>query len=238
MNQDLDVRLSKRAQAELDWDPQIAARSIHVAVLDGTVELSGRISSYVGKWRAERALERVRGVRGVVNEIQVIPHVEPDDAELARLASARLAATGSPSIGRVSARSNAGWLALEGEVDWDFERRAAADAVRTLPGVRGITNAITIRPRHVRRRRGAPALSALIDQALRRDAMLDASRVAASVEGGHVTLRGAVETVAEAREAEQRAWAAPGVWSVDNLIRVEPQGRLEPEVRATPQVPS
>jgi osmotically-inducible protein OsmY len=110
--------------------------------------------------------------------------------------------------------------------------------VRTLPGVRGITNAITIRPRHVRRRRGAPALSALIDQAFRRDAMLDASRVAVSVEGGHVTLRGAVGTVAEAREAEQRVWAAPGVWSVDNLIRVEPQARLEPESGATPQARS
>lgn len=225
-----DLSLRKQAEAELAWDVRLATRSIRVTVNDGTVELTGRVRTYLAKWQAERAVERVRGVRAVANEIRVVPLVVLNDGELTAAASVCLAATRELTRHTITVAAYEGWLALEGQVEWDFQRRAVADAVRSVPGLRGVTNAITIRPRRVRGRAGSAVLGDRLAQALRRDALIDASRITVAIDGGHVTLAGSVAAVVEAREAEQRAWGAPGVWSVDNLLRVEPIKREGPRL--------
>ena len=238
MGREGDLGLREQAKAELAWDARIATRSIRVNVNDGTVELTGRVHSYLAKWQAERSVERVRGVRAIANEIQVVPRMVPPDAQLTAAASACLAATPQLPIGRITAVAHQGWLALEGQVDWDFQRRAVADAVRSVPGLRGVTNAITIQPRRIRRTAGAGILRDRLTQALRRDALLGASRITVAVQSGHVTLTGTVSAVAEAREAELVAWAAPGVWSVENRLRVDPIKREGPRLVLVPAIAS
>lgn len=212
-----DVLLSRKARAELAWDPRIPVRSIRVGASHGSVEISGHVGDYAAKWRAERALERVRGVRRVVNDIQVVPASSMSDETITRVANGRLAEAGFGN--RITAAARAGWLILEGQVRWECERRAAADVVRGIDGLCGLNNAITIDARH--RRQTAAGLKRDIEAALRRDAFCP-SDVSVCVSHGNVRLAGTVGTIAEAHEAEARAWAARGVRSVVSRLRVEP----------------
>ena len=116
---------------------------------------------------------------------------------------------------RVQVKVDNGWVTLRGEVSYEFERRAAERAVRDLPGVRGISDLITIKPRVEPR-----DIKSKIEETFRRQAALDANRISVQVNGGEVVLRGTVHSWAEREQAERAAWAAPGVTSVKNLLAV------------------
>ncbi|MDG6745595.1 BON domain-containing protein, partial [Staphylococcus aureus] len=110
-----------------------------------------------------------------------------------------------------------GWLTLEGHVEWNFQKEWAERAVRSISGVKGVTNLITVEPRV-----NPVDVKKKIEDALVRSAQVDAQRVEVIVDGGKVTLKGTVRSWAERQEAERSAWAAPGVTSVDNQIRILP----------------
>jgi osmotically-inducible protein OsmY len=211
-----DSELRRDVELELEWEPSVDERRIGVSVLDGIVTLTGEVRSYAEKWKAERTVERVAGVRGIVNEIEVRAETERSDIDMAKAAADALS-WNVMVPDRVKVRVERGWLSLTGEVNWDYQRRAAERAVRNLPGVRGITNLISVQPpvqpRDVKER---------IEETFKREALLDASRITVEVAGSEVTLRGRVRSWAERHEAEKAAWAAPGVSAVHNLISVEP----------------
>jgi len=215
-----DSEIKSDVEAELRWDPDIDASDIAVAVKDGVVALTGFVRSYSQKWEAEADAKRVAGVLGVASEIEVrlpLIHRRPDP-QIARDAVQNIQNELPFSWEKIKVVIRDGWLTLEGEVEWNYQRERAEKAVRRVRGVTGVTNAIRLQP-HV-----APDdIKRKIEEAFKRDAELDASRVAVEVDGREVVLRGTVRSWAERAEAERAAWLAPGVVTVTNRITVNPE---------------
>lgn len=204
---------------ELRRDPRVRSSEVGVAVRDGVVTLLGWVDSYARKWAAERVAHRVPGVTAVANDIEVRPpHAQPTDAEIAEAALAALESDAFVPIERLDVTVARGWLTLKGDVEWEFQRRGAERAVRRLPGVRGVTNLIAVRPRinpspvELRRR---------LTDALLRYAEADPHRVTVDTDGGTVVLSGTVRTWMERAEAERVAWSEPGVTAVENRITLQ-----------------
>ena len=201
---------------QLRWEPTVTSTDIGVTVKDGVATLTGRVPYYAEKLAAERAAQRVAGVKAVAEEIQVelLGSHERDDTDIAGAAVDALAwHVWVPST--VKATVEKGIVTLTGEVRWEFERNAAFDAVRYLDGVKGVRDLITIKPKVK-----PTEVKDKIEKAFERNAVLDAKKIKVEAVGGDVTLSGNVRSWAERAEAYSAAYSAPGVKSVANLITV------------------
>jgi osmotically-inducible protein OsmY len=217
MRSDSDIR--RDVEDELRWDPEIDATDIAVSVKNGVVTLAGFVRSYMQKYQAEADAKRVAGVVAVANDLEVrLPGVdERPDPDIAREAVDRIKSELPFAWDRTRVVVKSGWVTLEGEVEWNYQRERAEEAVRRVRGVKGITNSIEVKPQV------APAeIRRKIEDALRRAAEIDASRITVETVGSEVILRGTVRSWAERQEAERAAWSAPGVARVDNRIIISP----------------
>jgi osmotically-inducible protein OsmY len=211
-----DSELRRDVERELEWEPGVDARRIGVSVIDGVVTLTGQVSSYAERWKAERTVERVTGVRGIANDLEVITTGEQSDTDIARAAVDALKWDITVPSDRIKVKVDKGWVTLTGEANWDFQRRAAERAVRNLTGVTGLTNLITVKP-EVKPQN----VKQMIEKTFKREAVLDANNIQVEVNGSEVALRGTVRSWIERHEAEKAAWAAPGVTAVHDYITVE-----------------
>jgi osmotically-inducible protein OsmY len=217
MRADSDIR--RDVEDELRWDPDIDATDVAVSVNNGVVTLTGFVRSYMQKYQAEADAKRVAGVAAVANDLEVrLPNIdERPDPEIARDAIERIKSELPYAWDKTRVVVKNGWLTLEGEVEWRYQRERAEEAVRRVRGIKGVVNSIQVKP-HV-----APMeIRRKIEEALRRAAEIDASRVTVETNGGEVILRGSVRSWAERQEAERAAWSAPGVMNVDDRIIVSP----------------
>ena len=211
------TELKRLVQEELKWEPSIDENSIGVEVSDeGVVTLNGHCKTYSEKLTAEKAVKKVRGVMAVANDIEVRITGKRDDTVIAENATRALFLNSSVPQDRIKVLVQDGWITLEGEVDWEYQRRAAVKTVRELAGVRGLTNFVSLKPGVQPRE-----IEKQIRAAFERNALVDASHVHVNVDGSKVELTGSVHSWQERTEAERQAWAAPGVMSVDNRLLVE-----------------
>jgi osmotically-inducible protein OsmY len=215
-----DKQIQENVLRELDWEPQVKSTDIGVSVKEGVVALSGFVDSYDQRYHAEHAAKRVFGVRAVANDVEVkLPRDgERPDPDLARAAASLLEARSAVvPAQRIKVTVRDGWITLEGEVDWNYQRESTAAAIRQLLGVKGVSNLITVKP-HV----SAREVKHAIEDALRRSAELDARRINVETTNSTVVLRGSVRAWTEREEAERAAWRAPGVTKVENHIAIAP----------------
>jgi osmotically-inducible protein OsmY len=211
-----DALIRQHIVDELEFEPSIDAANIGVAVENGIVTLTGHLPHFAQKQAIETIVWKVKGVRGLAEEIQVGPgHGHPDaDAALARRLADLLSWNSVVPAERIHVQVEKGWVTLTGQVEWRYQRVAAADAAATLHGVVGIENRIEVEP----------ALSSddirhRIERALQRNAEIDTDAVTIEVHENTVTLEGNVRTWRQRKEIERAAWSAPGVKAVvDHLM--------------------
>jgi osmotically-inducible protein OsmY len=193
-----DAEIERDVEEELQWDPDLDATDIAVSVKSGVVTLAGFVKSYTDKYEAEAAAKR-------------------PDPDIARDAVAAIKSQLPISSEHIKIVVKNGWVTLEGQVEWQYQRSTAENSVRRIKGVKGVSNLIQLKPR------AEPSeIKRKIQEAFRRNAEVDANRITVEVRGGEVILKGTVRSWIEREEAERTAWSAPGVTKVDDRIVVSP----------------
>jgi osmotically-inducible protein OsmY len=216
-----DDELQQDVIAELSWDPQLidVHAQLGVAAKNGVVTLSGLVDSYNKKIAAEKAAQRVKGVRVVASDVEVKLGVlgAKSDSEIAEAVRSALVWNSAVNQDMIQIKVDNGWVYLDGEVEWAFQRASVEHGIEDLSSVKGITNNIRIKEKRV----DAIALKTQISSAFQRNAAVDANSIKVETSGTNVTLYGTVKSWSEKKEAERVAWSSPGVTSVDNQIRID-----------------
>jgi osmotically-inducible protein OsmY len=204
---------------ELRWDPQITEPdAIGVAVKDGAVTLTGHVPTYVEKLAAPQAAERVYGVKAVANELEVkLAGAPRDDFDIATAIAHILENNVQVPDGKVHAQVQNGWVTLDGEVDYDYQRREVERMVRQVRGLTGVSDLITVKPP------ASPAqVQQVIEETFKREAEIDARHISIEVSDHTAKLYGHVHSLNEASAARVAAAAAPGIAAVESHLVVSP----------------
>lgn len=216
MRTDSEIKLD--VQDELAWEPSIDETKIGVAVDEGVVTLSGELDSYTNKITAEKAAKRVKGVKAVAEDIVVryTSNLEKTDTAIAKAVLNAFNWHSSVPDNNIMVKVENGWVYLSGEVQWEYQKNSAKNAIKDLLGVKGVINNVTIKqnvkPHEVKTK---------IEQAFLRSAEIDARGIIITTEDHTVTLTGKVHSIKEKEEAEKAAFNSPGVYTVKNNLRVE-----------------
>jgi osmotically-inducible protein OsmY len=213
-----DSQIQKDVMDQLKWEPYLNAAQIGVAVKNGIVTLSGQVNTFSKKLIAENAAKKISGVKAIAEDIQigVSPMYSKTDAEIAEAVLNALKWHIAVQEEKIKIKVEDGYVRLEGEVEWDFQRKNAASAIENLAGIRSVINLITVKPKIT-----ASDIEKKINEAFKRSATIDAVKITAEVTGSKAILRGKVRSFAEKEDAENAAWFAPGITSVDSKIEIE-----------------
>lgn len=214
LNSKNDSELKEDVLNELSWDPSISAKNIYVSIMDGVVALKGSVPHFSEKLSVEHAIQRVAGVRAIVDELDVKDIIEKTDEEIALACLSVLNWSYSvPSTVKVTV--DQGWLTLTGAVDWNYQRNAAREAVSKVLGVYGVSNDIIINEKPI-----LNDIKKSIEDAIDRSHKTEKHKINIDVNGNEVVLSGEAMSIAEMKQASLAAWSAPGVISVKNNIHV------------------
>ncbi|MBL6448775.1 BON domain-containing protein [Fulvivirga sp. 29W222] len=215
-----DEQIKQDVIEEIRWDPQLTdiAPHIGVSVDDGVVTLSGMVDFYAQKLATEKAAQRVSGVKVVAVDIELKGQSEKvTDAELGEAIRNALTWHSAINEDRLEIMVDNGWVSLSGTVKWDYERKAAQKAIEKIIGIKGIINRVKVEneivePKYIKKK---------ISNAFHRHATVDVENITVEVNGSTVTLKGKVSSWSEREDAEDVAWAMPGVTEVLNNLVID-----------------
>jgi osmotically-inducible protein OsmY len=213
-----DPEIQKDVMEELRWEPILNASEIGVAVKNGIVTLSGTVDTYGKKIAAEEAAKSVLGVKAVAEEIEVKigSFAKKNDVEIAEAVLRSLKWHTSIPEDKIKVKVENGWVTLEGEVDWEYQKNAAKNTTENLLGVKGISNLITVKPSVT-----AKDVKDKISAAFHRSATLDSEKISIEIRGNKAVLSGTVRSWAEKEDAANAAWNAQGITSVENKLVID-----------------
>jgi osmotically-inducible protein OsmY len=213
-----DAEIKSDVLAELKYQPRVKVTDIGVLVKDGTVTLNGFATSYAEKWEAVSAAKRVAGVTAIADDITVKlwDSFIRTDSDIAASAGHQIKGITCIPPGKVQVTVSDGWITLNGELEWWFEKDEAERTVRSLAGVKGVSNLIKIKPKL-----SSSEIVSEIKSAFDRNSQLYDCAIEVEASGGKVTLRGTVYNYSEREEAARVAWAAAGVLSVDDRLEID-----------------
>jgi osmotically-inducible protein OsmY len=210
--------LQKDVQDAIKWEPLLHAAEIGVTVKDGVVTLTGIVDNHIKKTEAETAAKNVKGVKAVVEKIEIRYNSfwnDKSDLEIANAIISALKWNWNVPNDTIKIKVENGWVTLDGELAWNYQREAAKNAVKNLEGVKGIYNNIKINSDHT-----DTIEKEAIEKALSRNWSINDNDIEVKVKANEVTLAGVVSSYFQKDEAEKIAWNAPGVWSVNNELSV------------------
>lgn len=213
-----DYQVQKDVLEQLNWEPMLNASEIGVTAKNGVVTLSGIVDTYTKKMVAEKAAKKVSGVKAIALDLQVgvSPIFKKSDSEIAEAVLNALKLHMAVQDKNIKIKVENGIVTLEGTVEWEYQRKAAKDAIENLPGVRDVFNYITIKSLLT-----ASDIEKKITEAFQRNAAFDAEKINVQTVGSKVILFGIVRSLAEKDDAEDAVWAAPGVMAIENKLIVE-----------------
>ncbi len=194
------------------------AAEIGVTAKDGVVSLTGVVDSYAKKLEAENAAKKVIGVRALVEKIEVeLPSSWiKTDVEIANEVLNALKSNWSVPKDKVTVKIEDGWVTLEGELPWNYQKDAAKSAVNYLSSVRGVTNNINIKSES-----HDMIEQENVENAIARSWSVNDSDIEVKVSGTTVTLSGTVSSWYQKEEAGRIAWNTLGIWHVKNELVVD-----------------
>ena len=212
-----DLNLKQLINDELEFEPSIDAADIGVAVESGIVTLTGHVPTYAQKAKIEDIVSRLKGVRGFAEEIEVRPVGAKSTADdvLAKRAADLVHWNAFIPADAVKVKVQKGYVTLTGTVEWQYQKDSAYRAVRDMQGITGIHNQITVAPRPT-----SVDVKTRIENALRRNAEVEADAIRVRVADGKVILEGKVKAWSDRYIAERAAWAAPGVKQVEDHLGI------------------
>jgi osmotically-inducible protein OsmY len=212
-----DNQIQQDVMDQLKWEPFLKASEIGVAVRNGIVTLSGQVDSYYKKRSAEEAAKKVSGVKAIAEDIQigVSPFYAKSDTEIAEAILNALKWHIAVQDEKIKIKVDGGNVTLQGEVDWDFQRRSARKEIEGLAGVKSVTNLIRVKPKVT-----AADVQSKIESAFQRAASINSRKIKVDVVGSKVILSGSVTSLAEKEEAETSVWNADGVMQVENNLEI------------------
>ncbi len=212
-----DLMLQRDVMAELQWEPAINSAQIGVEVKKGVVILAGHVDTYAEKYRAEKAAQRVDGVKALITEIEVtLPDIHKrSDMDIAAAINNMMDWATFNGKDKIKVMVENGWVTLSGAVEWEFQHKAALQMIRYITGIRGIHDHIIIHPKI-----SVSAVRSDIEAAMKRQAIKDVSQVHVDLNESDIVLTGKVHSLAERALVERTAWDTPGVRSVIDHLEV------------------
>lgn len=214
-----NAELQKDVQDAIKWEPLLNTAEIDITVKDGVVTLAGTVDSYFQKSEAEDTAKNVAGVKAIIEKIEIkfsSDWAKKDDNEIATEVVNALKWNWRIPNDKVKVKVEKGWVTLEGELERNYQKEAAKNAVKNLLGITGVVNNIKI----ISETQGEIERKD-IESALRRNWSIRAKDIEVKVSGHKVTLNGTVNSWYQKDEAARIAWNAPGVWTLDNELVVK-----------------